>query len=105
MHTICRRDLKAISDFLGSKKFLFGDKPCVTDAVLFAFTNCFVTLPRGSRSAMKGYLEGGTVPNLVRHFERMKARFWPDFDEVNSRSDRVQYYYDDFTAEHKIKGA
>ena len=34
---IAVKDLVAVSEILGPKKFLFGDKPCLADASLFAF--------------------------------------------------------------------
>jgi hypothetical protein len=35
VHKIGMDDLKAINDYIGSKKFLFGDKPCNEDASIF----------------------------------------------------------------------
>lgn len=40
IYEIAERDLLAASAVLGEKKFLFGDKPCLADAVLFAFVAC-----------------------------------------------------------------
>ena len=40
-------DLKAIEDFIGDKKFLFGEKPCVEDSVIFAHTCQFVFVDQG----------------------------------------------------------
>ena len=37
MYGISERDLLAVSEILGEKKFLFGEKPCLADASLFAF--------------------------------------------------------------------
>jgi glutathione S-transferase len=37
IETLAIRDLHAISDFLGDKKYLMGDKPCAADATVFAF--------------------------------------------------------------------
>ena len=35
---IGKADLKAIEDFIGNKKYLFGDSPIAEDAVIFSFT-------------------------------------------------------------------
>ena len=35
---IGKSDLNAVENFLGSKKYLFGDKPCLEDAVIFSLT-------------------------------------------------------------------
>nr|KAG5686194.1 hypothetical protein BaRGS_012412 [Batillaria attramentaria] len=32
---IARKDLTAIADFIGQKKFLMGDEPCETDCAVF----------------------------------------------------------------------
>ncbi len=71
--------MKACSDFLGSKPFLFGNLPCLTDVVLFCFMNCVLSLPKESRSEIKKYMES-EVPNLLQHFERMKKKYWPDYE-------------------------
>ncbi len=76
---ICRKDLKAISDYLGSKPFLFGDSPCLTDTVLFSFINCFLSLPKDSRSEIKKYVEN-EVPNLLEHFQQMRDKYWSDYE-------------------------
>ena len=77
--------MKAISVLLGSKPFLFGDKPCLADAVLFSFINCLVGLPEDSRSEMKQYLHQlEEVSSLLKHFERMKELYWPDYDTCRS---------------------
>ncbi len=82
--SLCRRDLKAASDILGSQPYLFGEQPCLADATLFAFVNCFVTLPDNSRSEIRRYLIGD-ASNLVAHFDRMRRKYWPDFDECLSQ--------------------
>jgi glutathione S-transferase len=37
IETLAIRDVQAISNFLGDKKYLMGDKPCGADATIFAF--------------------------------------------------------------------
>jgi hypothetical protein len=34
---IGKTDLNSIEDFIGNKKYLFGDNPCTEDAVIFSF--------------------------------------------------------------------
>lgn len=75
----CRQDLAAVSTFLGAKPFLMGEAPSLVDATLFGFTNMLLHLPGDSASVFKPYLTGET-PNLVAHYERMKKKFWPDFE-------------------------
>ena len=74
------RDVKDLSDFLADKKFTFGDEPTELDCVLFGFMcmfmfcspadNVYITKIRKEHS------------NLMRFADRMKERFWPDWDDA-----------------------
>jgi glutathione S-transferase len=44
---IAKEDLKALEDFISNKKYLFGDHPCVEDAVVFAWTCQFLYVDTG----------------------------------------------------------
>ncbi|OWF54643.1 Failed axon connections-like [Mizuhopecten yessoensis] len=75
---IMSEDLKALSYYLGSKKFLFGDKACKFDCAVF-----------GILAVMKWASFGGfgasvlqEYPNLCDYCERMKETFWPDWEEM-----------------------
>uniref|UniRef100_A0A914HFN0 Failed axon connections protein n=1 Tax=Globodera rostochiensis TaxID=31243 RepID=A0A914HFN0_GLORO len=59
---IAKKDLMAISTFLGEKPFFFGDNPTTLDATLF------------------GHLT--STPNLVAYVQRMKERYWPDWAQI-----------------------
>ena len=52
---IGRDDLKAINDYIGNKKFLFGDQVCDVDASLFGMICQFVYHDKGP---MNAYLNG-----------------------------------------------
>ena len=75
---IFRQDLKALSAQLGSKDFLLGDKVCLADITLFAFTSLIHILPEDTKSIYKPFLLK-EVPNLVEHNARMIKKYWPDF--------------------------
>ena len=47
VYKIGKEDLSALENFIGKKKYLFGDEPCNEDAVLFAFTAQLVYLDKG----------------------------------------------------------
>jgi hypothetical protein len=51
VYQIGRDDLKALEDFLGAKRFLFGDRPCNEDAMLFSFISQIVNLDQGPLNA------------------------------------------------------
>ncbi|XP_060069770.1 failed axon connections homolog [Ylistrum balloti] len=75
---ILSTDLKALSYFLGSKKFLFGDKACKFDCSIFGILAEMKWASFGgfSLSVIKEY------PNLCDYCERMKEAFWPDWEEI-----------------------
>ncbi|XP_052252395.1 failed axon connections homolog isoform X1 [Dreissena polymorpha] len=76
---LLREDLKAISDFLGDKKFLFGDDACAVDCAVFGQL-CQVMWHIPSVVTAKAYLEE-SLPNLKSYVERMRTAYWPDWDE------------------------
>ena len=81
LYGIAERDLVAVSEILGQKKFLFGDKPCLADASLFAFiAACTWDMPESPI----GQLTKSKVKNLEKHAQRMKAVYYPDWDEILS---------------------
>ncbi|KAK7091791.1 hypothetical protein V1264_009430 [Littorina saxatilis] len=78
---IARKDLTALSDYLGTKRFLMGDQPCEEDCAIF-----------GQLSQLYWQLTGPTsnmfkeeFPRLVSYCERMKDRFWPDWVECTTQ--------------------
>ena len=73
------KDLRALSDFLGDKPYMMGDRPSDVDCVLFGFI--VVTLygfPDGD--ILKAAIEKD-FPNLKAHMELMQQKYWPDWDE------------------------
>jgi hypothetical protein len=47
VYRIGKQDLKALDDFIGNKRFLFGDRPCNEDASVFAFLCMFLYMDKG----------------------------------------------------------
>lgn len=77
VYSIMYADLKALSDYLGKKKFLFGDKPCEMDCAIFGqlaqmYWHCFGNPPE---TAIKEF------PILIDYCDRMKDTIWPDWDK------------------------
>ncbi|WP_250656384.1 glutathione S-transferase family protein [Alkalimarinus coralli] len=75
IYEFANRDLKAISDFLGDKPYLMGDKPSTVDATLYAFVCNIIDVPL--RSPMKDYLH--KCHNLVKYNQRMGGQLFPEF--------------------------
>lgn len=79
MYGITERDLLAVSEILGEKKFLFGEKPCLADASLFAFVaGCAWDLPE----CPVALIVESKAQNLDKHAHRMKELFYPDWEEI-----------------------
>ena len=76
---IAERDLLAVSEILGQKKFLFGEKPCLADAALFAFIAAFTW---ECPESPLGLLTKAKAKNLDEHAKRMKELYYPDWDEI-----------------------
>lgn len=64
-------DIDTISDFLGQKPYLMGDKPHSLDAAGFAMLRHLMDQPQ--KWSGTGYIE--TKPNLVEYVKKMKAQY------------------------------
>lgn len=73
-----KEDLKHISQFLGGKPFFFGTEPHLLDCVAFSHLCQFVYVPFGG---LLEYMESDCA-NLLAFVERMKERYWADWDEI-----------------------
>ncbi|XP_064596807.1 failed axon connections homolog [Liolophura sinensis] len=75
---ILQSDLQAISEFLGTKPFLLGREPSQVDCAVFGQLSQFKWNMHG---CLANTLVTETFPNLSAYCERMKERYWPDWDE------------------------
>ncbi|XP_046584337.1 failed axon connections homolog isoform X1 [Haliotis rubra] len=76
-----KKDLQSLSDFIGTKKFLMGDKPCEEDCAVFGHLSLFYFQFFGTRHET---LIKDKYPNLAAYCERMKDTYWPDWDECHT---------------------
>ncbi|KAI6225607.1 hypothetical protein M3Y95_00715100 [Aphelenchoides besseyi] len=74
---IAKKDLTALSTFLGSKPYFFGNKPTTLDATAFGLLTQLLYTPLNG-SEIKKFMEQST-PNLVQFTERIKSEYWPDW--------------------------
>ena len=72
--------LKAISDFLGSKDFMMGSRPTEIDATAFGFMCMYLFTVDGFDFPFKAAIERD-FNNIAEYTDRMKERFWPDWNE------------------------
>jgi len=77
---VAKKDLTALSTFLGEKRYLFGDRPSTIDATLFGHL-CQITDTPLASDKIKPYMEQST-PNLVEFVKRVKAEYWPDWSAL-----------------------
>ena len=82
LYGIAEKDMQAVSAILGQKKFLFGEKPCLADAAVFAFIAASTWDCPQSPSAA---LTKSKAKNLEEHARRMKEIYYPDWDDIISR--------------------
>jgi len=71
------KDLRALSNWLGSKPFFLGASPTTVDCVLFGHLAQFLYIDIGF--PQKTFMED-QCPNLVALVGRMKEKFWPSWD-------------------------
>lgn len=74
---LLRRDINALSQILGDKKFLMGIKPTLPDFTLFAHIGLPYYLPFDQ--PVKGLLEENGNKNLRLLVERIRLHYWPEW--------------------------
>jgi len=72
-------DLRSISTYLGSKQYFHGETPTRVDAFLFGYLAqiIYVLLDSPHQKLMNTECR-----NLARYCDRIKAKYWPDWDDI-----------------------
>jgi glutathione S-transferase len=70
-------NLLAISSYLGSKKYFFGDQISTIDTILFA--NLVQVFPRNVVPQFTGMIQ--KYPNLLTYVSHFSATHWPEFKQ------------------------
>ena len=75
MTAIAVQGVQAVTNILGDKPYLMGDRPCGADATLFAFAASLQSpvFETPIRAAAQSHA------NLQAYLARMRAQFYPDF--------------------------
>ncbi|CAL8096540.1 unnamed protein product [Orchesella dallaii] len=81
--------LRTSSLILGSKKFLLGDEPCKEDCSFFGFLAMVKWAAPGSPH---GKYFNEELENLNNYCDRMKERFWKDWDSCLAKSNQTSDY-------------
>jgi glutathione S-transferase len=69
-----KEDLLAVSDYLGTRSFFFGERPTTSDATVYAYVGSMLGM--GLDSPVKDF--GRSRENLVRYCQRVHERFFPE---------------------------
>ncbi|EDV27136.1 uncharacterized protein TRIADDRAFT_22364 [Trichoplax adhaerens] len=86
IHHIGKQDLRAFSVILGSKDYFLADTPTTVDACMFGcLANILYATPK---SGYCHQLLTTELTNLVDYVERMKEKFWPDWEEITAAAPR-----------------
>ena len=82
VYQIGMADISALENFLGSKTFLFGDKPCNEDAVVFSMISQFICVDNGPFNEFITK----QCPNLMRYHDNIRKIYWPDWSQPGDNS-------------------
>jgi len=74
-------DLQVLTDMLGDKPFFFGEEPTTLDVVAFSSIAQLVAIEKEVAHPLRDWLLEN-AQNLVQHFEKMKEKYYPDWDEM-----------------------
>ena len=79
IYRIAEKDITALSTFLGEKPFFMGENPTEVDAAIFGLMSQFAFAPVGTKEET---LIKDEFPNITAYCERMRAKYWPDWDQL-----------------------
>lgn len=79
LYKIAKDDLKALSDLLGEKEFLFGDNPSSFDCTVFGL--CANILYSGMESPMCTYIKEN-AKNVKALCDKIKEIYWQDWGDM-----------------------
>jgi len=74
-------DLKVLSDMLGTNTFFFGSEPTTLDVVVFSNVAQLVVVDKDVKHELRDWLVENAA-NLVQHFEKIKEKYYPDWQEM-----------------------
>lgn len=79
VYSIARKDLQTLSDYLEAKPFVMGQEPTLVDASVFGYLAQVVWQDKHSPQHAAVHSE---FNNLIGYCERMKEKYWSDWDEA-----------------------
>lgn len=79
VYVIAKKDLQTLSDYLEAKPFIMGQEPTLVDASVFGYLAQIVWQDKDSPQHAAVHSD---FKNLIGYCERMKERYWSDWDEA-----------------------
>lgn len=79
IYSIAENNLRAVSQLLGKKKFVMGNKPCLLDAAVFGLVSVFLWNVPNSPQAK---LIRSELKNLEAHCYAIREDYYPDWDQL-----------------------
>lgn len=76
VRSMMKQDVECLANFLGEKPYLMGAKPSEVDCIFFAFMVIAKYASITAENVLVNY------PNLSQYVERMKAEFYPDWNDI-----------------------
>ena len=71
--------MKSLSQFLGSKRFFFGDQMTLLDIIVHGFTTQVYYMSPDSSKIKQNY---ETLQNMVDHCKTVKEIVYPDWEDL-----------------------
>ena len=71
--------MKSLSQYLGSKKYFFGDQMTLLDIIVFGFTTQVFHMSPDCSKIKQNY---ETLENIVQHNKTVKETVFPDWDDL-----------------------
>ncbi|XP_029451245.1 failed axon connections homolog isoform X1 [Rhinatrema bivittatum] len=97
IYLLMEKDMRSLAGLLGDKKYLMGSKLSTLDATVFGhLAQAMWTLP-GTRPER---LIKGELINLAMYCERIRRKFWPEWQEDN---DNTIYESEDSSEDSKLQ--
>ena len=79
VYAIAKKDLQTLSDYLEAKPFFMGQEPTQVDASVFGY---LVQILWQDKDSPQHAMVHSEFKNLIGYCERMKERYWSDWDEA-----------------------
>ena len=79
IYGIAEKDLRSVSQLMGKKTYMMGNKPCVLDAAIFGLLSVIIwNVPHSPQAK----LIRSELKNLEMFCYNMREEFFPDWEQI-----------------------